>query len=307
MNDQRKETIIGIGEAAGCALEFTLVHMAITTFPPMIFIPIAVFWIQAFAPLFAMLWARMRYSASTPDSESEAAPSQPRQQKPLVLRVLAMLVLPLLAYTASLAFAIWEESTVKVGVFSVPQDLFSSPDTVKQLFAKAFVCGKPCVVNLLFMSPVCEEIVFRRIIPQIIASHQGESASRSSGLRTRALWSALFFGAYHIVQLLYSSGENPLLTLFQIADAAVIGWYFFWVDYDVFSGSILPSIVLHMLNNVFSAFVTPNYEKIKTVYGLLFFCASLAIEIMGYVVFVALFARNKGENGQKKKAHKKKN
>lgn len=302
MDNQLKETIVGAGEAAGCALEFTLVHMAITTFPPMIFIPIAAFWIQAFASLIAMLWVRMRYSSPVKTKVKKGP------QKPLVLRIIALVVLPLLAYTAALALALWEEDTLKIGLFNVPQNLFSSPsDSIARLFAQFFACGKPCVVNLLFLSPICEEVVFRRLVPQTIACHQGEAAEKKAGLKVQALWSALFFGAYHIVQLVYSAGKDPLMTVFQVVDAAVVGWYFFWVDYGVFSGSVVPSILLHMLNNLFSAFVSPNYEKVMTLHGVSFFCAALAIEILGYAIFVGFFSNNKDDNNKFNKKKKKMN
>lgn len=304
-NNQFKETIIGIGEAAGCTLEFTLVHIAITTFPPMIFIPIAAFWIQAFASFVAMLWVRIRYSSTLEIIKNKR--EENRKQKPLVLRILAMVVFPLLAYAASFAFAVWEESTLKIGVFKIPENLSFSPDNITRIFSQYFTCGMPCAVNLLILSPICEEIVFRYLIPQVIAIHQGEYANSSTGMKTQAIWSSLFFGVYHIVQLVYSAGENPLLTLFQIVDAAAIGWYFFWVDHDIFSGSIVPSILLHILNNAFSAFVTPNYEMVKTLYGVFFFGTALVIEILGYTILVSLFASsNKEEKKQKKTINKKK-
>ena len=251
-----------------------------------------------------MLWVRHRY----PLPPKGRGPESAQHRKPLALRVLGLAVIPLIAYAASFAYAVFAETSLGAGVFNVPQDPFSL-ESVVQSAAQYFACGTPCVVGLLFLSPLCEEVVFRRLVPQTIAQHQASgTTSKEAALKTQATWSAVFFGLYHIVQLLYSAGENPFLTLLQIVDAAVIGWYFFWVDYNVFGGSVAPSVFLHVVNNLFSALVSPNYKGLKTMAGVPLFCVALAIEVLGYAVFCHVFTElgNASENEQNKKSRKSK-
>lgn len=90
-----------------------------------------------------------------------------------------------------------------------------------------------------------EEIVFRGFLFRMMAK---------DNLRTAILVSALTFGAGHIVNLL--NGAELVPTLLQVCYAASIGYLFVIIFHR--SGSLIPCIAAHSVNNALSVFSGEN-------------------------------------------------
>lgn len=90
-----------------------------------------------------------------------------------------------------------------------------------------------------------EEIVFRGFLFRMMAK---------DNLRTAILVGALTFGAGHIVNLL--NGAELVPTLLQVCYATSIGYLFVIIFHR--SGSLIPCILAHSVNNALSVFAGEN-------------------------------------------------
>lgn len=99
-------------------------------------------------------------------------------------------------------------------------------------------------VNMLGVGFI-EEVVFRGFLFRMMAK---------DNLKIAILVNSLTFGIGHIVNLF--SGADLVPTLLQVGYATAVGYLFVTIAYR--SGSIVPCIIAHSLNNSFSIFNTEN-------------------------------------------------
>ncbi len=90
-----------------------------------------------------------------------------------------------------------------------------------------------------------EEVIFRGFLFKMMAKENVKSA---------IIVSSVTFGIGHIINLL--NGADVVPTLLQVGYAVCIGYLFVIIFYK--SGSIIPCIIAHSLNNSFSVFNTEN-------------------------------------------------
>lgn len=96
------------------------------------------------------------------------------------------------------------------------------------------------IICISVLGPVLEEMLFRGAITKVLLQ-------RYSPVKAIIL-SALVFGIFHI---------NPA----QVAGAILSGGLFAWLYYK--TGSLVPGILIHILNNSLSVFLSSHYPDVK--------------------------------------------
>ncbi len=99
-------------------------------------------------------------------------------------------------------------------------------------------------VNMLGVGFI-EEVIFRGFLFRMMAK---------DNLKIAILVNSLTFGIGHIINLF--NGADLVPTLLQVGYATAVGYLFVTIAYR--SGSIIPCIIAHSLNNAFSIFNTEN-------------------------------------------------
>ena len=94
-----------------------------------------------------------------------------------------------------------------------------------------------------------EEVIFRGFLFRMM---------EKENLKIAILVNSLTFGIGHIINLL--NGADLVPTLLQVGYATAVGYLFVTIAYR--SGSIIPCIIAHSLNNAFSIFNVEN--KVST-------------------------------------------
>lgn len=117
------------------------------------------------------------------------------------------------------------------------------------------------ILCLAVLGPVLEELLFRGAITKELLKRYKPG--------TAILLSGLLFGIFHL---------NPA----QVVGACLYGFLFAWLYYK--SGSLVPGILLHILNNSLSVWSSLNYEKTDTMAGIL----GTPAYLVGLVVAVLL-------------------
>ncbi len=103
------------------------------------------------------------------------------------------------------------------------------------------------ILHILTMLNVgfIEEVVFRGFLFRMMAK---------DNLKIAILVNSLTFGIGHIINLF--NGADLVPTLLQVGYATAVGYLFVTITYK--SGSIIPCIIAHSLNNSFSIFNAEN-------------------------------------------------
>lgn len=123
------------------------------------------------------------------------------------------------------------------------------------------------ILAISIIGPVLEELLFRGAITKALLQQYRPTKA--------ILLSALFFGVFHI---------NPS----QILPAFLIGILFAWTYYK--TGSLLPCILMHILNNSLSVFLSIKYPETENMselighnsYLIIIFAAALMMTITIY-------------------------
>lgn len=136
------------------------------------------------------------------------------------------------------------------------------PDLMKDTF-NVLQSGWLGIVCISILGPVLEEMLFRGAITKV-------SLQKYSPV-TAILLSALIFGVFHI---------NPA----QVVGAALSGILFAWLYYK--TGSIIPGILIHILNNGLSVFLGLRYPDVDSISDLLGEPTYLICLIAAVLVFV---------------------
>lgn len=119
------------------------------------------------------------------------------------------------------------------------------PDRMKNTFdlLQSGWLGIACVAVL---GPVLEELLFRGAITKLLLQRYAPAKA--------ILISGLLFGVFHL---------NPV----QVVAACLSGFLFAWIYYK--SKSLIPGILIHILNNGLSVWLNLNYKEVDTIAGLL--------------------------------------
>ena len=128
------------------------------------------------------------------------------------------------------------------------------------------------IICISVLGPVLEEMLFRGAITKVLLQ-------RYSPVKAIIL-SALVFGIFHI---------NPA----QVAGAILSGGLFAWLYYK--TGSLVPGILIHILNNSLSVFLSLHYPDVKYTSDLLgepayWCCLAVAAVLFGYYFIVGVKA-----------------
>lgn len=118
------------------------------------------------------------------------------------------------------------------------------PDISKQQF-DVMQSGWIGIFSISILGPILEELLFRGAIT-------GALLQKYSPVKSIVI-SALIFGVIHM---------NPV----QIAGASIIGLLLAWVYYR--SGSLIPCILMHIINNSLSVYLNVRYPEEESIAGL---------------------------------------
>lgn len=102
------------------------------------------------------------------------------------------------------------------------------------------------IVSISLLGPILEELLFRGAITKVLLQQYNPQKA--------IVFSALIFGLFHI---------NPV----QVVGAFLSGLLFAWLYYH--SRSIVPGVLIHILNNSFSVWSTTAYPDAQYIYQLM--------------------------------------
>ena len=139
------------------------------------------------------------------------------------------------------------------------------PDWMKETFdlVQSGWFGILCVA---IIGPVLEELLFRGAITKVLLQ-------RYSPMKA-ILFSGLIFGIFHL---------NPA----QIVGATLSGFLFAWMYYK--TSSVIPGILVHVLNNSISVYLDLHYHNIDTTAELLGEPIYLICLVSSVLLFIGLF------------------
>ncbi len=112
------------------------------------------------------------------------------------------------------------------------------PDLMKDTF-NLLQSGWLGILCIAVLGPILEELLFRGAITKVLLQ-------KYSPLKA-ILLSGLIFGVFHL---------NPV----QVVGGVLSGFLFAWIYYK--SGSLIPTILIHIINNSLSVYMTLHYPKV---------------------------------------------
>lgn len=140
------------------------------------------------------------------------------------------------------------------------------PDTMKELF-EVMLDNPWGIFAIALLAPVFEEILFRGAI-------QGYLMKKWTNPWWGIVVASLIFGTIH---------GNPVQIPFAFITGLVLGWVYYR------TGSLLPGIVMHFVNNSFSVvlFHFTRNEADTTMVGLLGETGAVTLAVIGFAVTIA--------------------
>ncbi|MCD8031036.1 MAG: CPBP family intramembrane metalloprotease [Bacteroides sp.] len=127
------------------------------------------------------------------------------------------------------------------------------------------------VLGVALLGPVLEELLFRGAVTRILLQRYSPAKA--------ILFSALIFGIFHI---------NPA----QIVGATLIGLFLAWIYYR--TESLVPCILIHVLNNGLAVGADWRFPELETLAGLMQPTAYYVLISASIVIFaLCLFAMNR--------------
>ena len=142
--------------------------------------------------------------------------------------------------------------------------------------------GAVCYVISMCCVGFLEEVIFRGLLFR---------AMEKDNLKTAVIVSALTFGLGHIVNLFNGSGRDLTSSAVQIIFAVLVG--FVLVLIFLHSGSLIPCIVFHAVNNALGAFARQNAMDPKLEMGLNI--ALIVVLLGGYLLYLIKVFPKKAE------------
>ena len=112
------------------------------------------------------------------------------------------------------------------------------PDWMKNTF-NVLQSGWIGIISVAVLGPILEELLFRGSITKVLLQKYSPTKA--------ILYSGLIFGIIHF---------NPV----QVVGGVLLGFLFAWLYYK--SGSIIPGIVIHIMNNSLSVYSNINYPGV---------------------------------------------
>ena len=133
---------------------------------------------------------------------------------------------------------------------------------IRQAFDLSSVLPSSSPSLYISLPSIFEEMAFRGIVLTVFLSRYSE--------RKAIIFSALGFGLFHLPGLL--AGQDPLWTLCQVVWSFIIGLFYGYVFAK--TRSLLPSIIIHYLSNVFLSLLSGYMEarasiEIQAFYGVI--------------------------------------
>lgn len=113
------------------------------------------------------------------------------------------------------------------------------PDWMSDTF-KVLQSGWLGIVGVTLLGPILEELLFRGAITKVLLRHYSPMKA--------ILLSGLLFGIFHI---------NPV----QVVGATLSGFVFAWIYYR--TRSLVPCILIHILNNSLSVYLSLTFPEVK--------------------------------------------
>lgn len=137
------------------------------------------------------------------------------------------------------------------------------PDWMDQTF-DVLQTGSLGIFCIALFGPVLEELLFRGAITKVLLQKYRPA--------TAILLSGLVFGVFHI---------NPA----QVVGACLMGFLLAWLYYR--TNSLLPGILVHVLNNGSSVYLSLNYPDVQEVADLMdtvpfFVCLALSLLLLAF-------------------------
>lgn len=130
------------------------------------------------------------------------------------------------------------------------------PDFLEDTF-DVLQAGWLGILCIAVLGPILEELLFRGAITRVLLEKYSPAKA--------VIISALIFGIFHI---------NPA----QVVSAFLIGLLLAWLYYK--TASLIPCILVHILNNSLSVYLSLNYPEVETT-------ADLFYDKNMYILFVA--------------------
>ncbi|MDO4164318.1 MAG: type II CAAX endopeptidase family protein [Bacteroides sp.] len=144
------------------------------------------------------------------------------------------------------------------------------PDVSKQAF-DTIQSGWLGILSIAVFGPVLEELLFRGAITKVLLRKYRPGVA--------VLFSGLIFGIIHF---------NPV----QVVGASIIGFLLAWVYYR--TRSLWPCILIHVLNNSLSTFLTLRYPDVEELPELMSTTAAVICAIVSVVVLL-LYLKQLGD------------
>lgn len=141
------------------------------------------------------------------------------------------------------------------------------PDWLENTF-DALQAGWLGIVCVALLGPVLEELLFRGAVTKVLLRRYSPAVA--------IVVSGLLFGIFHL---------NPA----QIVGASLAGFLFAWIYWR--TGSLVPCILIHVLNNSLSVFLSlryPEAESLTEVLGVEWSWAGIAVSLLVLVVSLRL-------------------
>jgi len=152
-------------------------------------------------------------------------------------------------------------------------------DFVGQVFNLLAVLPPQSTLLFAQMFSSLEEVLFRGVLLTMLL--------RVHGPRKAIVFSAIAFGLMHLPGIF--AGTAPVVALGQVVWAFLFGLFYGYIFLK--SGSLLPSMVIHWLSNVFQASTTAYWTTapvaVQAVYGVVFGYGLAALLMMLWVRFFA--------------------
>lgn len=148
------------------------------------------------------------------------------------------------------------------------------PDIMEDTF-EALESGWVGILAVSVLGPILEEMLFRGAITRELLKHYNSKHA--------ILFSGLIFGLFHI---------NPA----QILPAMLIGFVLAWLYWR--TKSIIPGIIIHIINNSLSCYITVAHPGAESIFDLVGGTAPVAFGVLialalGYVSIMKLNAVEK--------------
>lgn len=147
------------------------------------------------------------------------------------------------------------------------------PDWMEETF-EVLQSGWAGIVGVALLGPVLEELLFRGAITKELLKHYSPMKA--------ILISGLIFGIFHL---------NPA----QVVGATLSGFVFAWIYYR--TRSLIPCILIHILNNGLSVFLSLKFPDAESIGGLMGERAyAIGLMVVAAMLFVLSWRRMSAYN-----------